>query len=72
MTAAIVKELGNRVSAPDMALIARCVDLLHYKPRSHTDRTRNVNTADRILTQLRERYVKATTPSLGELLNGRR
>jgi hypothetical protein len=65
----LLKELGggNIVSLPDQELLARAVELLVRRARSHNDSVRAVNTAHRIIEALRAKYAKdEAVPSLAE------
>jgi hypothetical protein len=54
---------GGELSPADRILVAKAVDLLMAKPRSHNDRVRAINAADRILQRIRDRRAPKRAPS---------
>jgi hypothetical protein len=72
LQAQIEAELGGHVSPADKLLLARAVELLTKRAKSHVDAVRGTNLAHRILTSLRTKYTAAQAqagdPGLEELL----
>ena len=70
LMASLGADLGglDLLTAGDRALLSRAVDLLLVHPRDHTERTRSVNTAHRILNGIRGRVRRRPKgPSHAEL-----
>jgi hypothetical protein len=56
LTHDLERDLGAVLTATDRVLIERAAHLLLARPRSHNDRVRAANTADRIIQRIRERH----------------
>jgi hypothetical protein len=69
MEAEIAAELGGNLSAADMLLLRRSVELLTKRPRGHTDAVRAVNAGSRVIAQLRQKY-REETPTIEQMLAG--
>jgi len=69
LKAEITAELGGNLSTADEILLARAVELLVVRPKSHTDAVRATNTANRVLRTLRAKYRRDEyVPTLAEML----
>jgi hypothetical protein len=67
MEAELAADLGGNLSMADRIMLARAVELLCRRPRSHDDAVRLTNAATRILQALRAKHVaEDTVPSLSE------
>jgi hypothetical protein len=70
LTHDLERDLGAVLTVTDRVLIERAAHLLLARPRSHNDRVRAANTADRIIQRVRERHNARRSPEDALLIGG--